>query len=132
MKKRVLSALLALCLTLSLAGAAFAENEPSGDSSSAVSQAVSSVESEPQTQDETVSSDSASGEDQTAAKTESTPAPTETPAASDVAEKELESTASEVEVEISTAETAQEPSYPAQDFEAEVEGTEVVVNVSAP
>lgn len=28
MKKRVLSALLALCLTLSLAGAAFAENEP--------------------------------------------------------------------------------------------------------
>lgn len=27
MKKRVLSALLALCLTLSLAGAAFAENE---------------------------------------------------------------------------------------------------------
>lgn len=92
MKKRVLSALLALCLTLSLAGAAFAENEPSGDSSSAVSQAVSSVESEPQTQDETVSSDSASGEDQTAAKTESTPAPTETPAASDVAEEEPEST----------------------------------------
>ena len=92
MKKRVLSALLALCLTLSLAGAAFAENEPSGDSSSAVSQAVSSVESEPQTQDETVSSDSASDEDQTAAKTESTPAPTETPAASDVAEEEPEST----------------------------------------
>lgn len=92
MKKRVLSALLALCLTLSLAGAAFAENEPSGDSSSAVSQAVSSVESEPQTQDETVSSDSASGEDQTAAKTEITPAPTETPAASDVAEEEPEST----------------------------------------
>lgn len=92
MKKRVLSALLALCLTLSLAGAAFAENEPSGDSSSAVSQAVSSVESEPQTQDETVSSGSASGEDQTAAKTESTPAPTETPAASDVAEEEPEST----------------------------------------
>lgn len=92
MKKRVLSALLALCLTLSLAGAAFAENEPSGDSSSVVSQAVSSVESEPQTQDETVSSDSASGEDQTAAKTESTPAPTETPAASDVAEEEPEST----------------------------------------
>lgn len=92
MKKRVLSALLALCLTLSLAGAAFAENEPSGDSSSAVSQAVSSVESEPQTQDETVSSDSASGEDQTAAKTESSPAPTETPAASDVAEEEPEST----------------------------------------
>lgn len=92
MKKRVLSALLALCLTLSLAGAAFAENEPSGDSSSAVSQAVSSVESEPQTQDETVSSDSASGEDQTAAKTESTPAPTETPAASDVVEEEPEST----------------------------------------
>ena len=92
MKKRVLSALLALCLTLSLAGAAFAENEPSGDSSSAVSQAVSSVESEPQTQDETVSSDSASGEDQTAAKTESTPAPTETPAASDVTEEESEST----------------------------------------
>lgn len=92
MKKRVLSALLALCLTLSLAGAAFAENEPSGDSSSAVSQAVSSVESEPQTQDETVSSDSASGGDQTAAKTESTPAPTETPAASDVAEEEPEST----------------------------------------
>lgn len=92
MKKRVLSALLALCLTLSLAGAAFAENEPSGDSSSAVSQAVSSVESEPQTQDETVSSDSASGEDQTAAKTESTPAPTETPAASDVTEEEPEST----------------------------------------
>lgn len=84
--------MLALCLTLSLAGAAFAENEPSGDSSSAVSQAVSSVESEPQTQDETVSSDSASGEDQTAAKTESTPAPTETPAASDVAEEEPEST----------------------------------------
>lgn len=74
MKKRVLSALLALCLTLSLAGAAFAENEHSGDSSSAVSQAVSSVESEPQTQDKTVSSDSASGEDQTTAKTESTPA----------------------------------------------------------
>ncbi|WP_303925757.1 fibro-slime domain-containing protein [Subdoligranulum variabile] len=92
MKKRVLSALLALCLTLSLAGAAFAENEPSGDSSSAVSQAVSSVESEPQTQNETVSSGSASGEDQTAAKTESTPAPTETPAASDVAEEEPEST----------------------------------------
>lgn len=92
MKKRVLSALLALCLTLSLAGAAFAENEPSGDSSSAVSQAVSSVESEPQTQDETVSSDSASGEDQTTAKTESTPAPTETPAASDVTEEESEST----------------------------------------
>lgn len=92
MKKRVLSALLALCLTLSLAGAAFAENEPSGDSSSAVSQAVSSVESEPQTQDETVSSGSVSGEDQTAAKTESTPAPTETPAASDVAEEEPEST----------------------------------------
>lgn len=90
MKKRVLSALLALCLTLSLAGAAFAENEPSGDSSSVVSQAVSSVESEPQTQDETVSSDSASGEDQTAAKTES--APTETPAASDVTEEEPEST----------------------------------------
>lgn len=132
MKKRVLSALLALCLTLSLAGAAFAENEPSGDSSSAVSQAVSSVESEPQTQDETVSSDSASGEDQTAAKTESTPAPTETPAASDVAEEEPESTASKAEVEFSTAETAQEPSYLAQDFEAEVEGTEVVVNVSAP
>lgn len=132
MKKRVLSALLALCLTLSLAGAAFAENEPSGDSSSAVSQAVSSVESEPQTQDETVSSDSASGEDQTAAKTESTPAPTETPAASDVAEEELESTASEVEVEISTAETAQEPSYPAQDFEAAVDGADMTVNVSAP
>ena len=92
MKKRVLSALLALCLTLSLAGAAFAENEPSGDSSSAASQAVSSVESEPQTQDETVSSGSVSGEDQTAAKTESTPAPTETPAASDVAEEEPEST----------------------------------------
>lgn len=92
MKKRVLSALLALCLTLSLAGAAFAENEPSGDSSSAVSQAVSSVESEPQTQDETVSSGSVSGEDQTAAKTESTPAPTETPAASDVTEEEPEST----------------------------------------
>ena len=92
MKKRVLSALLAICLTLSLAGAAFAENEPSGDSSSAVSQAVSSVESEPQTQDETVSSGSVSGEDQTAAKTESTPAPTETPAASDVAEEEPEST----------------------------------------
>lgn len=92
MKKRVLSALLALCLTLSLAGAAFAENEPSGDSSSAVSQAVSSVESEPQTQDETVSSGSASDEDQTTAKTESTPAPTETPAASDVAEEEPEST----------------------------------------
>lgn len=132
MKKRVLSALLALCLTLSLAGAAFAENEPSGDSTSAVSQAVSSVESEPQTQDETVSSGSASGEDQTAAKTESTPAPTETPAASDVAEEEPESAASEVEVEISTAETAQESSYPAQDFEAEVEGAEFVVNVSAP
>ena len=92
MKKRVLSALLALCLTLSLAGAAFAENEHSGDSSSAVSQAVSSVESEPQTQDEMVSSGSASGEDQTAAKTESTPAPTETPAASDVTEEEPEST----------------------------------------
>lgn len=92
MKKRVLSALLALCLTLSLAGAAFAENEHSGDSSSAVSQAVSSVESEPQTQNETVSSGSASGEDQTTAKTESTPAPTETPAASDVAEEEPEST----------------------------------------
>ena len=92
MKKRVLSALLALCLTLSLAGAAFAENEPSGDSSSAASQAVSSVESDPQTQDETVSSGSVSGEDQTAAKTESTPAPTETPAASDVAEEEPEST----------------------------------------
>lgn len=92
MKKRVLSALLALCLTLSLAGAAFAENEPSGDSSSAVSQAVSSVESEPQTQDEMVSSGSVSGEDQTAAKTEITPAPTETPAASDVAEEEPEST----------------------------------------
>lgn len=92
MKKRVLSALLALCLTLSLAGAAFAENEPSGDSSSAVSQAVSSVESEPQTQDETVSSGSASGEDQTTAKTESTPAPTETPAASDVTEEEPEAT----------------------------------------
>ncbi len=86
MKKRVLSALLALCLTLSLAGAAFAENEHSGDSSSAVSQAVSSVESEPQTQDEMVSSGSVSGEDQTAAKTESTPA------ASDVAEEEPEST----------------------------------------
>lgn len=92
MKKRVLSALLAICLTLSLAGAAFAENETSGDSSSAASQAVSSVESEPQTQDETVSSGSVSGEDQTAAKTESTPAPTETPAASDVAEEEPEST----------------------------------------
>lgn len=92
MKKRVLSALLAICLTLSLAGAAFAENEPSGDSSSAVSQAVSSVESEPQTQDEMVSSGSVSGEDQTAAKTEITPAPTETPAASDVAEEEPEST----------------------------------------
>lgn len=92
MKKRVLSALLAICLTLSLAGAAFAENEPSGDSSSAVSQAVSSVESEPQTQNETVSSGSASGEDQTTAKTESTPAPTETPAASDVTEEEPEST----------------------------------------
>lgn len=92
MKKRVLSALLAICLTLSLAGAAFAENEHSGDSSSAVSQAVSSVESEPQTQDEMVSSGSVSGEDQTAAKTESTPAPTETPAASDVAEEEPEST----------------------------------------
>lgn len=92
MKKRVLSALLALCLTLSLAGAAFAENETSGDSSSAASQAVSSVESEPQTQDETVSSGSVSGEDQTAAKTESTPAPTETPAASDVTEEEPEST----------------------------------------
>lgn len=86
MKKRVLSALLALCLTLSLAGAAFAENETSGDSSSAASQAVSSVESEPQTQDEMVSSGSVSGEDQTAAKTESTPA------ASDVAEEEPEST----------------------------------------
>lgn len=132
MKKRVLSALLALCLTLSLAGAAFAENEPSGDSSSAVSQAVSSVESEPQTQDETVSSDSASGEDQTAAKTENTPAPTETPAASDVVEEEPESTASEAEVEISTAETAQEPSYPAQDFEAAVDGADMTVNVSAP
>lgn len=84
--------MLALCLTLSLAGAAFAENEHSGDSSSAVSQAVSSVESEPQTQNETVSSGSASGEDQTTAKTESTPAPTETPAASDVAEEEPEST----------------------------------------
>lgn len=86
MKKRVLSALLAICLTLSLAGAAFAENETSGDSSSAASQAVSSVESEPQTQDEMVSSGSVSGEDQTAAKTESTPA------ASDVAEEEPEST----------------------------------------
>lgn len=106
MKKRVLSALLALCLTLSLAGAAFAENEPSGDSSSAVSQAVSSVESEPQTQDETVSSDSASGEDQTAAKTESTPAPTETPAASDVTEEEPESTV--------TPEATEEPEVTAE------------------
>lgn len=121
MKKRVLSALLALCLTLSLAGAAFAENEPSGDSSSAVSQAVSSVESEPQTQNETVSSDSASGEDQTAAKTESTPAPTETPAASDVAEEEPESTVapeSTEEPEV-TAEPDATPA-PTEDPEAEV------------
>lgn len=115
MKKRVLSALLALCLTLSLAGAAFAENEPSGDSSSAVSQAVSSVESEPQTQDETVSSDSASGEDQTAAKTESTPAPTETPAASDVAEEEPESTP-----ELEAATEPDTTPAPTEDPEAEV------------
>lgn len=92
MKKRVLSALLALCLTLSLAGAAFAENEASGASSSAASQAVSSVEPESQAQDKTVSSSSASGEDQTSAKTESTPASTQTPAASDVTEEEPEST----------------------------------------
>lgn len=115
MKKRVLSALLALCLTLSLAGAAFAENEHSGDSSSAVSQAVSSVESEPQTQDETVSSGSVSGEDQTTAKTESTPAPTETPAASDVAEEEPESTPQpEAATEPDTTPT------PIEDPEAEV------------
>lgn len=115
MKKRVLSALLALCLTLSLAGAAFAENEHSGDSSSAVSQAVSSVESEPQTQDKTVSSGSASGEDQTTAKTESTPAPTETPAASDVAEEEPESTPQpEAATEPDTTPT------PIEDPEAEV------------
>lgn len=92
MKKRVLSALLALCLTLSLAGAAFAEGEPSGDSSSAASQTVSSAEPESQAQDKTVSSSSASDEDQTTAKTGSTPAPTETPAASAVTEEEPEST----------------------------------------
>lgn len=124
MKKRVLSALLALCLTLSLAGAAFAENEPSGDSSSAVSQAVSSVESEPQTQNETVSSGSASGEDQTTAKTESTPAPTQTPAASDVTEEEEpESTVAPEATEEPEA-TAEPDATPAPTEDPEAEVTE--------
>ncbi|WP_303913772.1 fibro-slime domain-containing protein [Subdoligranulum variabile] len=123
MKKRVLSALLALCLTLSLAGAAFAENEPSGDSSSAVSQAVSSVESEPQTQDETVSSGSVSGEDQTAAKTESTPASTQTPAASDVTEEEPESTVAPEATEEPEA-TAEPDATPAPTEDPEAEVTE--------
>lgn len=121
MKKRVLSALLALCLTLSLAGAAFAENEASGASSSAASQAVSSVEPESQAQDKTVSSSSASGEDQASAKTESTPAPTQTPAASDVTKEESESTAAPEATEEpeATAETDATPA-PTEDPEAEV------------
>lgn len=121
MKKRVLSALLALCLTLSLAGAAFAENEASGASSSAASQAVSSVEPESQAQDKTVSSSSASGEDQTGAKTESTPAPTQTPAASDVTKEESESTVAPEATEEpeATAETDATPA-PTEDPEAEV------------
>lgn len=93
MKKRVLSALLALCLTLSLAGAAFAENETlSPAQETSVSESASSA-AEPQEEKE-----------------------------------------SEVEAEeISTAETAQEPSYPAQDFEAAVDGADnMTVNVSAP
>lgn len=92
MKKRVLSALLALCLTLSLAGAAFAENETlSPAQETSVSESASSA-AEPQE------------------------------------EKESEGEAEE----ISTAETAQEPSYPAQDFEAAVDGADMTVNVSAP
>lgn len=93
MKKRVLSALLALCLTLSLAGAAFAENETlSPAQETSVSESASSA-AEPQEEKE-----------------------------------------SEVEAEeVSTAETAQEPSYPAQDFEAAVDGADnMTVNVSAP
>lgn len=44
MKKRVLSVLLALCLSLSLAGAAFAENETSGAPSSTVSASTTTTE----------------------------------------------------------------------------------------
>lgn len=52
MKKRVLSALLALCLTLSLAGAAFAENETlSPAQETSVSESASSA-AEPQEEKE--------------------------------------------------------------------------------
>ena len=123
MKKRVLSALLAICLTLSLAGAAFAENEESGASSSAASQAVSSVEPESQAQDKMASSSSASDEDQTTSKTGSTPAPTQTPAASDVTEEEPESTVAPEATEEPEA-TAEPDATPAPTEDPEAEVTE--------
>lgn len=73
MKKRVLSALLALCLTLSLAGAAFAENETLSpaqetsvsESASSAAEPASEEASEPEQkaeEDITESSSCASGE----------------------------------------------------------------------